>query len=346
MKKMTLVQVAALVATTGLISAAVAQTTPAPADAGKSASVTATTSAAVNPPPAVSTSQALKEAEAPTSASNFSGGVALLNSAAYYDKEAADGKRLSNVIYLNAGYKFSPDWKLTLSQRFLYDVYNKSEAQDSAKVIDLDLRFNLTQSNLKLFGSEGAILYRLAPATTETSRNNARNVAYLLVAPSFTWKTGSAFEIGYDFAYQTRVYGSAIARNPATAVETDNGTAFRRQWHAVSNSGVVTYNIGDTFNVYQRIGHTMQGANRTKSTGAEDVARTGFAPHGHWADIETGLNLAASKQISFNLYASQGHPLTQSADLAGLYNDSTQVQSFMPFRPEQTSYELITSMSF
>lgn len=339
MKKMNLVKVAAIVVTTGVISAAVAQTTPAPATGEQVPATTAVDA----PPMGASTSEALKQADAPTTASNITAGVAMLNGAGYYDRTKADETKNYNILYLNVGYKMSPDWKITASQRLRYDVANESSAQK--KVYDQNLRLNLTQSNLKLFGSEGGILYRFAPATQENARNNARQVLYVLVNPSFTWKTGSPFDVSYDLAYQTQTYGSAISRNAADGVETDYGTSFRRQWHAVSNSGAITYNIGDAFNIYQKVGHTMEAANRTKA-GEGEIARTGFAPHGHWADLETGINLAATKQIAFNLYASQSHALTQSADVAGLGLDGTQYQGFMPFRPEQTSYELVTSVSF
>lgn len=339
MTKMNLVKVAAIVVTTGVMSAAFAQTATTPATGER----TPATKAVDAPPMGASTSEALKEAEAPTNASNIKAGVAMLNGAGFYDDTKDEETKVYNVLYLNVGYKFSPDWSITASQRIRYDVANGSAAQK--KAYDLNLRLNVVQANLKLFGSEGAILYRFALPTQENARNNVRQALYFLVNPSFTWKTGSPVDISYDLAYQTQTYGSALARDAKTGLETDNGTSFRRQWHALSNSGTVTYNIGDTFNVYQKIGHTMEAANRTKA-GEGEVARTGFAPHGHWADLETGLNLAATKQVSFNLYASQSTALTESADVAGLGLDGKQYQGFMPYRPEQTSYELVTSVTF
>lgn len=332
MKKVNVLNLTVAMAASTIVGiSAMAQTAP----AGSSAK--AATGAPANPPPAVSTSEALKEAEAP-STSNWKGSASLYNA-----KDNDSTTVATHVLYLNVGYKFNPEWTLTGSQRFRYD--QKQNSDEQKRPYDLNLRLNLTQAGVKLLGAEGGVLYRLALPTQEKSRNQDKLLAYFLFAPSLTWKASSKVDVSYDFAYQTSTFSSPIdvIDSETNTVKTSFGTALDRQSHGISNSGTVAYNATEQFNVYQRVGHSLA----LRNSGKGSAPKSGLNVHGSWMDLETGLNYSATKKLSFNFYAAQNYALVES-DAVGILavNGDGKTSSFMWLRPEQTSYELMTTLTF
>lgn len=253
------------------------------------------------------------------------------------DALADDDNVLGNRLYLNLGYKLSETLSIQASQRFVYDMKKDNASARQEKTIkDLDLRINILQTGLKGLGADAAVFYRIAPATTAGSRIDRKMVSYFLVNPSFTWKQTPSAEISWDIAYQTIAYS---AGKGATGV--DYGSAFNRQNHALGQSGTYSYGVTEKLSVYQSLGHTMALHNSSKGA----APQPGLSLHGHWADIETGVKWAPLKNLAFHGYLSQGHALvaSENVDLTG-YNG--EALGFKLFRPEQTSVELLTTLTF
>jgi len=83
---------------------------------------------------------------------------------------------------------------------------------------------------------------------------------------------------------------------------------------------------------------------RNSSQGA--APQTGLSIHGHWADLETGVNWAPLKNLSFKGYLSQSHALVQSDGAGIIASNGTDFGGFSFFRPEQTSVEVFTTLTF
>lgn len=310
---------------------------PATVNTTPAAPMTATPAAALNPG---SSSISAEETKAAVSTSSWSPSVSLYNF-----KGANDDKTLvGNVVYLNLGYKLSDTLKIAASQRFRYDLKkDQNDPAQAKRISDLNLRINLTQSDLKLFGAEGSVLYRVTLPTNAKSRVNDRMLAYFLFNPNLSWKLNSALEASYSLAYQTTTYSSADYTTEMDKPMTEFNSATDRMNHGVSNSGTLTYNISDKFNVYQTLGHSLSARNSGKGASP----KTGLSVHGGWADISTGLNWAPVKGLSFNAYLSQNHAVVESDNIGIIAANSDQVfGDFMLYRPEQTSIELFTSLAF
>jgi|GEM_PF-2780423 len=304
---------------------------PASVNTTPAAPMTATPAAAINPG---SSSISAEETKAAVSTTPWSPSVSLYNF-----KGASDDKSLvGNVFYLNLGYKISDTFKIAGSQRFRYDLMkDRNDPAQAKRISDLNFRINMTQSGIKLLGSEGSILYRVTLPTAQGSRVNDRMLAYFLFNPSLTWKLNSALEASYSLAYQTTTYSA-----PMTTDKVDFKSASDRMIHGLSNSGTLTYNISETFNVYQSVGHSVSARNSGKGA----TPKTGLSVHGGYADFDTGFNWSPMKGLSFNGYLTQTHAVVES-DNVGIFAANDQVfGNFMLYRPEQTSIELFTSVAF
>ncbi len=270
-------------------------------------------------------------------ATGFAPGVTMWNTT-----DAARGDVIqSTLIYAKLGYKISPTLKASAVQRFQYDQYRSNEA--GRKPYDKNLRLELAQSGIKALGGDMSVLYRLSPPTALRSKltddtaagaeNNFGLLTNFFVNPEVSWELTNKISVGYNIGYWMNSYTASF----------NNMTAFNRMAHAVANTASATYNFTDKFNVYQSIGQTMALRNYTK--GANPVV--GLSAHGSYADLETGLNFSATKTVALNLFISQSHSIGgESGNVGILANNGEDFGTFMLYRPEQTSYNLITSVSF
>ncbi len=168
------------------------------------AAVSASAQSSSTQAPSVSTSRATVAAPAAQKPSAWSGGISVLVETPAYQRDPKnvnsplfdrDAVYYDSLTSLSAGYKFSNGHSLQAVQRIAYSQSIDSDHQFNAVLTDLRFHYKIPMS---LAGGQGAMILRVAPATTYATIVDDNRLGTIALMPALSWELTPRMSVSYN----------------------------------------------------------------------------------------------------------------------------------------------------